>query len=120
MNNMAAVLQNMNIAPRFEVHELKGDVEKVVFTYKAKKGANGKTVLERVETVVKEAAGWMVYTPKGGSFRVSDKKELARLGMLGQAELVDMDTGEVVPTMNMSLRAREERRVKLGPVHANA
>ena len=43
--------------------------------------------------------GWMVYFPQGHSMFIAadDEEQLARIGVLGQPKLVDMNSGEEVP-----------------------
>lgn len=110
--NMATTLSQMDIRPKFEVEELEGEVERTIHYYEAKKSLKGKPVLERKTKTVKKPAGFMVYTSKGDSFRVETEEELQRLGMRGEAPMVDMATGEVVPQVRTSLKDRAERRVK--------
>ena len=86
---------------RYEVERLKGTVQREVLTISKKDGSF-------IPKMVEEPAGFMVYFPSGSSIRVRNEEELARKGFDTPAPLVDMDSGETVPTSEGSLTAHSE------------
>ena len=102
-----------NIRPRYEVHKLEGKVEHEIF--KMRVDDEGKPSGGFESEIVKEDAGWMVYFPNGASIRVRDEPELKRLGFDKSADLVDMDSGDVVGnTGQTSLKSRSEQLTSRG------
>lgn len=73
---------------QFETEVLEGEVNQQVIEKHTSAGFEYKTV--------KQDAGYMVYFPKGHSIRIRTEAELKRLGFDRGAQLVDMETGEVV------------------------
>ena len=117
----------MAIKRKFEVHKLEGTGTRRIATPKAdkkRKDKNGNPVLlGGFDYEDKEVdAGWMVYFPSGSSIHVWTAEEMERQGFgyidpdgefhVGQASLVDMETGEPpAPTEDgNSLKARSERK----------
>ena len=102
-----------NIRPRYEVHKLEGKVEHEIF--KMRVDDEGKPSGGFESEVVDEDAGWMVYFPSGSSIRVRNEEELKRLGFDKSADLVDMDSGDVVGnTGQTSLKSRSEQLTSRG------
>tara|TARA_R100000008_G_C3579695_1_gene167628 strand:+ start:249 stop:608 length:360 start_codon:yes stop_codon:yes gene_type:complete len=101
------------IRPRYEVHKLDGEVDHEVF--KMRVDDDGKPAGGFESEIVKEDAGWMVYFPSGASIRVRTKEELKRLGFDKSADLVDMDSGDIVGnTGQVSLKSRSEQLTSRG------
>jgi hypothetical protein len=100
------------ILPRFEVEEIEGTVTVMIATPQRRKNNAGKSVSNGFNFEPKEVdGGFMVYFPAGHSIRVKDEQELQRLGFMGPAPLVDMNTGEIVPVSpNVSLKDRAGRK----------
>ncbi len=92
-----------DIRPRFEVHELEGEVDRVKFN----KDESGKLV----KVIVKEPAGWMVYFPNGSSIRVRTLAEMQRCGFMEPSPLVDMESGDIVPQQQVDVLKRRSEQV---------
>jgi hypothetical protein len=105
-----------NVKPRFEVEVLDGSTTET--HYSRIDGRN-------VESTVEVPRGYMVYFPAGHSIRVRTREELHRLGFDHGAELIDMDSGDVigeaVPSLKQQVqrRAGASRRADITPVDAN-
>ncbi len=56
---------------------------------------NGKFEFKEVD----DKGYWQIFFPNGSSLRITDKKELERLGFDRPAALVNMETGDVVGNM---------------------
>jgi hypothetical protein len=96
------------IRPRYEVHKMDGKVEHEIF--KMRVDDNGKPAGGFESHIIKENAGWMVYFPSGASIRVRNEDELKRLGFDRNADLVDMDNGDIVGSSGQtSLKSRSEQ-----------
>jgi hypothetical protein len=90
---------------RFEVEELEGTLPKTVHHYVAKKDElSGRVTKTRMQKKVEVPAGFMVYTAKGGSIHFWTKKDLIAAGFGSASEIIDMETGDVVPTQNYTLK----------------
>ena len=101
------------IRPRYEVHKLDGEVDHEIF--KMRVDDEGKPAGGFESKMVKEDAGWMVYFPNGASIRVRTDEELKRLGFDKGADLVDMDSGDIVGSAGQtSLKARSEQLTSRG------
>lgn len=108
------------IRPQFEVHEVpqeqrsKRTVAVPKFTTKPSK--DGKSVKRQVGFEYKELDDdrpqFDVYFPHGHSIRVIGKTEMVRLGFANKPGLVDMETGEIVPQHDISLRDYVERSTR--------
>tara|TARA_R100001594_G_scaffold22817_1_gene44311 strand:- start:6393 stop:6731 length:339 start_codon:yes stop_codon:yes gene_type:complete len=86
-----------NVKPAYIVQRIEG---KVKHTTAKPKETGGFDYTEK-----QEPGGYMVYLPNGDSLRVRTDGELQRLGFDSPANLVDMDSGEVVGSMsNMSFQ----------------
>lgn len=60
------------------------------------KAEGSETPQLETETVTEEKDCWLVSFPQGHSIRVTDKKELERMGYHLRPRMVDMETGDVV------------------------
>jgi hypothetical protein len=101
------------IRPRYEVHKLDGKVDHEIF--KMRIDDEGKPAGGFESKIVKEDAGWMVYFPNGASIRVRTEAELTRLGFDKGADLVDMDSGDIVGNAGQtSLKSRSEQLTSRG------
>lgn len=60
------------------------------------KGEGAETPNLEMETVTEDKDCWLVSFPQGHSIRVTDKKELERMGYHLRPRMVDMETGDVV------------------------
>ena len=112
------------IKPRYEVHKLEGTATRRIATPKVQLDDKGKVVLDKdgnskllggftyEDTEVD--AGYMVYFPNGSSIRIWDEEELKRNGFDTPASLIDMETGEGVPTPeHTSLKSRSEQKERV-------
>ena len=127
-----------DIKPRYEVERLTGEVEVdklVPHTRTIKQGTKTRETTTWKHKKVMEPAGFMVYLPNKSSYRVRDEEKLRELGLdvpPGEAvasspDLVDMDTGELVPRVDpVSLKdqvkraAQPTRKSKLAATEAVA
>jgi len=91
------------INPAFEVEKLEGTRKHVVLTPNKKDGG-----FDRKEIEIDN--GYFVYFPRGHSIRVSADK-LKELGFDRAPGLVDMDSGESLPSQP-SLKEMSARRTK--------
>lgn len=108
--------QQSRIQPMFEVHAIPEDKEFVrtqIEYEEVAKGSNGRPIHKRVAKKVKESGGYMVFFPRGHSIRVRNTDELRAMGFHMQAGFVDMESGEVAPVQQVSLRSLSERRTAL-------
>jgi len=95
-----------SIRPKFEIEELKGMIKKKVFEYVRKVDELTKKVIStRIEKTIEVPAGFNVYTARGGMIHFFTKAEMFRAGFENDAEMVDMESGEVVPVHSYSLKA---------------
>src|SRR5690348_6837602 len=60
------------------------------------KGEGAETPNLEMETVTEDKDCWLISFPQGHSIRVTDKKELERMGYHLRPRMVDMETGDVV------------------------
>ena len=81
-----------NVKPAYIVQRIEGKVD---HTTAKPKETGGFEYSKK-----KEPGGYMVYLPNGDSLRVRTDDELKRLGFDSPANLVDMDSGEIVGSMN--------------------
>jgi len=95
--------QAQNIQPMFEVEILEG-TEKVTRTY-----FDDGVMQTATEEVPR---GWNVYFPAGHSIRIRTDTEMRRLGFLESPSLLDMESGESVQSMNMSLKENTRRKTR--------
>jgi|TARA_Y100001951_G_scaffold78352_1_gene65875 hypothetical protein len=79
------------IKPQYIVQKLDGKRKRTVASPAKKGGFDYKDV--------EEPAGYMVFFPSGSSIRIRTDDELKRLGFDSPANLVDMESGEVVGSM---------------------
>ena len=97
-----------NIKPRFEVHKLDGTRTRRICIPRVDE--EGKPLGGFDYEDKKVDAGFMVYVPSGASIRVRDEAHLKELGLHVDAELVDMDSGDVVGKAGHgSLRSKSEQ-----------
>jgi|CXWL01.1.fsa_nt_gi hypothetical protein len=98
------------IEQAYEVEKLPGEVSVEIckIEHVAIPGKDGKTRPQIIRQTVKQPAGYMVYFPRGHSFRVATLEKLRELGLAPDgAPLVDMDTGQLLP--KLSLKSRTQR-----------
>ena len=95
----------LNIKPRFETEDISAKkFIRVIANHDGKK---------LNYTKQDDNCGYMVYFPQGHSIHVRSKAELRRLGFDCQADLVDMENGDVVPTqVNTGLKEYVSRKTK--------
>lgn len=117
------------IKPRFEVHKLSGTKLRRIATPNIKVDGKGKPILDKNDQSIllggftyhdeEVDAGWMVYFPHGSSVHVWTEAEMKRQSFLGKADLVDMDSGEVIDEPeSMSLKDLSEMKERTSkPVH---
>jgi|TARA_R100000789_G_scaffold39861_1_gene41850 hypothetical protein len=117
------------IKPRFEVHKLPGTSLRRIATPNIKVDGKGKPILDKNDQSIllggftyhdeEVDAGWMVYFPHGSSVHVWTEAEMKRQNFLGKADLVDMDSGEVIDEPeSMSLKDLSEMKERTSkPVH---
>lgn len=109
--------QQARIRPMFEVHPIPNEQAfvRTVIEYETRKDEDqgGKVFRRRVAKQVKEFGGYMVYFPRGHSIRIRDRETLRRLGFDRQPGFVDMESGEVMPMQQVSLKSLSERRTSL-------
>ena len=117
------------IKPRFEVHKLSGTSLRRIATPNIKVDGKGKPILDKNDQSIllggftyhdeEVDAGWMVYFPHGSSVHVWTEAEMKRQNFLGKADLVDMDSGEVIDEPeSMSLKDLSEMKERTSkPVH---
>ena len=117
------------IKPRFEVHKLSGTKLRRIATPNIKVDGKGKPILDKNDQSIllggftyhdeEVDAGWMVYFPHGSSVHVWTEAEMKRQSFLGKADLVDMDSGEVIDEPeSMSLKELSEMKERTSkPVH---
>lgn len=79
------------IKPQYIVQKLNGKRKHTIASPAKKGGFDYKEV--------EEPAGYMVFFPSGSSIRVRTDDELKRLGFDSPANLVDMESGEIVGSM---------------------
>ena len=79
------------IKPQYIVQKLDGKRKRTVAAPSKKGGFDYKEI--------EEPAGYMVFFPSGSSIRVRTDDELQRLGFDSPANLVDMESGEIVGSM---------------------
>jgi len=92
-------------SPRFQVEKLEGKLKKKVFQYKVSKDPiTDRIIRKRVESDIEVDAGYMVYTAKGGSIHFWLHKALVAAGFGKPSEIIDTETGEVVPTQQYTLK----------------
>ena len=112
------------VKPRFEVHKLEGTGTRRIASPTVQLDEKGKSVLDKdgqskllggFTYEDKEVdAGWMVYFPNGSSIHVWTKEEMERQGFLESPTLIDMESGEGVPTPDQqSLRSRSEQKERV-------
>ena len=120
-----------NIKVRFEVEKLDGKAIRKIATPKVQLDDKGKPKKDRDGNSIllggfdyhdmEVDAGWMVYFPNGSSIRIWNKEEMVRQGFLEEADLVNMETGDLMgKSSNTSLKARSEqkqRATKSSKVH---
>ncbi len=80
-----------NIKPQYIVQKLEGKRKHTIASPSDKGGFDYKEI--------EEPAGYMVFFPSGSSIRVRTDDELKRLGFDSPANLVDMESGEIVGSM---------------------
>ena len=80
-----------NIKPQYIVQKLEGKRKHTIASPSDKGGFDYKEI--------EEPAGYMVFSPSGSSIRVRTDDELKRLGFDSPANLVDMESGEIVGSM---------------------
>lgn len=99
----------VQIEPEFQVEKLEGtvEIERIKLT---KRTVGGKQKLEKKVETVEVPAGYMVYLPSGASIAVRDEAELARLGFDRAPEMIDMQSGDRVGTLTLSLKQRAQAR----------
>jgi hypothetical protein len=105
---------SMDFKPAFQAERITGKFWRMVMHIEEdvrKVGPLGnKEVITRKLVPKKEEFedGWMIYFPQGHSMFVAadDEEQLARIGVLGQPRLVDMNSGEEVPD-NLNLSPKE-------------
>jgi len=95
--------QAQNIQPAFEVEALEGK-EKVTRTF-----FDDGVMKQETDEVPR---GWNVYFPAGHSIRIRSETEMRRLGFLEAPSLLDMESGEAVQSMNMSLKENARRKTR--------
>lgn len=88
--------QKGEVKPAFEVTKLPLDYKTKRTVYQYVKDKNG--VAQRQDKEVVESGGYLVKTPKNGSFRVRSLAELRRMNLDQQPALIHMESGEEVPT----------------------
>lgn len=112
---------NENVKPKFEVHPYEGPdvnedgtVTRTHYKYESEKGEDDRIIKRGfVAYEVDEPAGFMVYLPSGASIRVRNETELKRLELIGESDLVDMETGEIIPrNEKVSLKEQSTRKTK--------
>jgi len=77
------------IKPQYIVQKLDGKRKRTIASPTEKGGFD--------YNEIEEPAGYMVFFPSGSSIRVRTDDELKRLGFDSPANLVDMESGHVVP-----------------------
>ena len=97
-----------NIKPRYEVHKLDGKRTRRICIPRV--DDDGKPIGGFDYKEKEVDAGYMVYVPSRASIRVRDEAHLKELGFDVDAELVDMDSGDVVgKSSHGSLRSKSEQ-----------
>ncbi len=90
---------------RFEIEELKGKLKKCVYLYEVTKDKiTDRIMRKRVKKEVEVDAGYMVYTSRGSSIHFWNKKDLISAGFGNASETVDMDSGDIITTRQVSLK----------------
>lgn len=113
-------MMQRDVRPSFVVQRQEGPFEKTVFKFSKEKIAEGKYRTIKTEEKVSIPYGFMVVFPKGHSVFIESEEELHRLGFSGDAQMVDMETGDVVgslgiPGLQMPMKPRSAEPVpKLG------
>tara|TARA_Y100000310_G_C20647798_1_gene797624 strand:- start:352 stop:681 length:330 start_codon:yes stop_codon:yes gene_type:complete len=79
------------IKPQYIVQKLDGKRKRTIASPTEKGGFD--------YNEIEEPAGYMVFFPSGSSIRVRTDDELKRLGFDSPANLVDMESGEIVGSM---------------------
>ena len=79
------------IKPQYIVQKLDGKRKRTIASPTEKGGFD--------YNEIEEPAGYMVFFPSGSSIRVRTDDELQRLGFDSPANLVDMESGEIVGSM---------------------
>ena len=117
------------IKPRFEVHKLSGTKLRRIATPNIKVDGKGKPILDKNDQPILLGcftyddevfdAGLIEYFPHGSSVHVWTEAEMKRQNFLGKADLVDMDSGEVIDEPeSMSLKDLSEMKERTSkPVH---
>jgi len=100
-----------SVRPRFQVEDFDGVVKHRTVSKSPGRPFEFKTV--------KEEDGWMVYFPAGHSLRIRKESEMIRLGFMDAPDLVDTNTGEIVPQVEMPSLKDEVRR-KSAPSRSKA
>lgn len=87
--------QRRNIKARYHTRYL--GKQPVTFTKcEMVKEKGSETPSLRMEEVTEDRECWMISFPQGHSIRLTDRKELERLGFHLKPRMVDMETGDVV------------------------
>ena len=95
----------MDVKPKFEVEPVRETYAKRMYT-KTEDGLE-------CNVVRCDDASWIVYFPQGHSIRVTDEKEMIRLGFITAPSLIDMNTGEqLTPDRPKSLKELNAERTK--------
>ena len=92
---MGAPKQN-TIRPKFQVRKLEGERTVRKIKYVTAKNKKGNPVPKREEFDAKVEAGYLVAFPAGHVIRLGSLEELQRLSFDQDADLVDMESGEVI------------------------
>lgn len=93
------VTERQNVKLKFEVEEV-GEYKRVKRMGRRATDGITKGLLFADEVVVIPKA-WDVYFPSGHSVRIEDEQEMYRLGYLEPPPMIDMETGEEVPTVDV-------------------
>lgn len=115
---------SMDIKPSFQAEKVTGKFYRMVMTIEEDvrtvgNGSVEKKIITRKMVPVRQefTEGWMIYFPQKHSIFVAadDFEQLQRIGVLGEPQLVDMNSGEVVPSgLNLSPKELVERASKNG------
>lgn len=95
-------LQALKPVQPYQVTKLSGKIKKMIYGYKATgkfktlKDGSKKSITRIEPSEVMEDAGFLVKFPNGHSIRISDEKELQRLGFHLEPGLVSLETGDVL------------------------
>lgn len=124
-------MQPREIKPRYEVRARPGVTvtERRIRRIETnpERGVGEKALFINEDYEVEVPYGYDVYFPRGHSIRIATEAELRRLGYHNPADLIDMETGDSVGTVEpqslersvMRRAAASRRRADTGGIDAN-